>query len=110
MRQLVLHTGLVPASYIEELRANDGVEDNTNTSAIVITPADKVWLQAKLAQLLEECEECPICFGLLEDARITSCGHAFCRPCITEVISRDPKCPLVCSTIVRFAVGVLNGS
>ncbi|KAJ7497414.1 P-loop containing nucleoside triphosphate hydrolase protein [Mycena latifolia] len=94
MRQLVLHTGLVPASYIEELRTNDGVEEDAHTKAIVVTPAEKLRLQAKLAQAIEECEECPICFNILEDARITSCAHMFCFPCITEVISRDPKCPL----------------
>ncbi|KAJ7446182.1 SNF2 family N-terminal domain-containing protein [Mycena galericulata] len=94
MRQLVLHTGLVPASYIEELRTNDGIEDRAPGKAVVITPADKLRLQAKLAQAIEECEECPICFNILEDARITSCSHMFCLPCITEVISRDPKCPL----------------
>ncbi|KAJ7045638.1 SNF2 family N-terminal domain-containing protein [Mycena alexandri] len=95
MRQLVLHTGLVPASYIEELRASDGVDDDAHSkAAIIITPADKQRLQAKLAQASEECEECPICFSLLEDPRITSCSHIFCLTCITEALSRDPKCPM----------------
>ncbi|KAJ7703076.1 SNF2 family N-terminal domain-containing protein [Mycena rosella] len=94
MRQLVLHTGLVPASYIEELRASDGTEEDAHAPAIVVTPADKIRLQDKLAQAIEECNECPVCFNLLEDARITSCAHIFCLPCITEVISRDPKCPM----------------
>ncbi|KAJ6587041.1 SNF2 family N-terminal domain-containing protein [Mycena vulgaris] len=94
MRQLVLHTGLVPASYIEELRTNDGAEEDTHAQAIVVTTADKLRLQAKLAQAIEECEECPICFNMLEDARITSCAHMYCFPCIKEIISRDPKCPL----------------
>lgn len=96
MRQLVLHTGLVPASYIEELRANDEIDDHAPEKAIVITPADKLRLQTKLAQAIEECEgtmnldrslrcfnslkECPICFNVLEDARITSCSHMFCFP------------------------------
>ncbi|KAJ7647212.1 SNF2 family N-terminal domain-containing protein [Roridomyces roridus] len=93
MRQLVLHTGLVPASYIEELRG--GNEDvDVPASAVVLTPADKIRLEAKLAQAIEECEECPICFNVLDNARITSCAHIFCAPCITEVITRDPKCPL----------------
>ncbi|KAF7361792.1 DNA repair protein rad5 [Mycena venus] len=94
MRQMVLHTGLVPASYIEELKAGDGSENNAHAPAMAITLADKARLQAKLAQAVEECEECPICFNLLEEPRITSCSHIFCLPCITEVISRDPKCPL----------------
>ncbi|KAJ7346747.1 SNF2 family N-terminal domain-containing protein [Mycena albidolilacea] len=95
MRQMVLHTGLVPASYIEELKAGEeGLENNAHAKAMALTPADKARLQDKLAQAVEECEECPICFGLLEEPRITSCSHIFCLPCITEIISRDPKCPL----------------
>ncbi|KAJ6499180.1 SNF2 family N-terminal domain-containing protein [Mycena sanguinolenta] len=93
MRQLVLHTGLVPAGYIEELKAGEDLENDTH-AAMAITPADKTRLQAKLAQAVEECEECPICFNVFEEPRITSCSHIFCLPCITEVISRDPKCPL----------------
>ncbi|KAJ7287410.1 SNF2 family N-terminal domain-containing protein [Mycena rebaudengoi] len=94
MRQLVLHTGLVPASYIEELRAGDGVDLEETAKSMVVTPADKIRLQSKLAQAIEDCEECPICFSLFDDARITSCSHIFCLPCITEIITRDPKCPL----------------
>lgn len=118
MRQMVLHTGLVPASYIEELKAGEeGLENNAHAKAMALTPADKARLQDKLAQAVEECEECPICFGLLEEPRITSCSHIFCLPwyliyffsptrcsrphlSITEIISRDPKCPLVCSSFV----------
>ncbi|KAJ7924933.1 SNF2 family N-terminal domain-containing protein [Mycena leptocephala] len=94
MRQLVLHTGLVPANYIEQLKAGDEVDNGANAKAVVVTPATKLHLQAKLAQAVEECEECPICFNLFDEPRITSCGHVFCLPCIKEVISRDPKCPL----------------
>ncbi|KAJ7901958.1 SNF2 family N-terminal domain-containing protein [Mycena olivaceomarginata] len=110
--QMVLHTGLVPASYIEELKAGEeGLENNAHAKAMALAPADKARLQDKLAQAVEECEECPICFGLLEEPRITSCSHIFCLPwylicfssptrcsrphlSITEIISRDPKCPL----------------
>ncbi|CAK5281753.1 unnamed protein product [Mycena citricolor] len=94
MRQLVLHTGLVPANYIDELKASDSIEGDGPAQTIVLTTADKARLQAKLAQAIEECEECPICFGMLEQPRITACSHIFCLSCITEVISRDPKCPL----------------
>lgn len=90
MRQLVLHTGLVPASYIDELRTEDGADDDTHAKAIVITPADKLRLQAKLAQAIEECEECPICFNLLDDARITSCSHVFCLPWWAFPFLTDP--------------------
>lgn len=79
MRQIALHPGLVPANYLEELRAKEANE-GTSTS-IVITPADRVKLQYILAQGIEDCEECPVCFGVLpNDARITSCAHMFCLP------------------------------
>ncbi|KAJ7780541.1 SNF2 family N-terminal domain-containing protein [Mycena maculata] len=94
MRQLVLHTDLVPASYIEELRTSDETDDHAPGQAIVVTPTYKLRLHAKLAQAIEECEECPICFNIMEDAKITSCAHAFCMACITEALSRDPKCPM----------------
>ncbi|KAJ6594021.1 SNF2 family N-terminal domain-containing protein [Mycena capillaripes] len=94
MRQLVLHTGLIPQTYIEELKAEDRLDGKTRVKAMIVTPADKLRLQSKLAQAIEEVEECPICFNILEEPRITSCAHIFCLPCITEVISRDPKCPL----------------
>ncbi|CAA7259081.1 unnamed protein product [Cyclocybe aegerita] len=94
MRQIALHPGLVPARYAEELR-NAEAFDGPNPQAIVVTAAEKARLQGLLAEAIENCEECPICFGMLpNDARITSCSHMFCLPCITEVISRDPKCPM----------------
>ncbi|KAF7376249.1 DNA repair protein rad5 [Mycena sanguinolenta] len=102
MRQLVLHTGLVPASYIEELKTGEDIENDPHATAMAITPADKIRLQAKLAQAVEECEECPVCFSVPEEPRITSCSHIFCLPCITEVISRDPKMPTGRSIIFLF--------
>ena len=79
MRQIALHPGLVPANYLEELRAKD-VNEGASKS-IVITPADRTKLQYALAQAIEDCEECPVCFGVLpNDARITSCAHMFCLP------------------------------
>jgi SWI/SNF-related matrix-associated actin-dependent regulator of chromatin subfamily A3 len=77
MRQIALHPGLVPANYLEELRAAEASEGVSKP--IVITPAERVRLQYVLAQAIEDCEECPICFGVLpNDARITSCAHMFC--------------------------------
>ncbi|XP_022122730.2 E3 ubiquitin-protein ligase NRDP1 isoform X1 [Pieris rapae] len=38
---------------------------------------------------------CPICSGVLEDPlQAPTCEHAFCRGCITQWISRQPKCPV----------------
>ena len=55
----------------------------------------KVRLQQVLAQAIEENEECPVCFEVLREPRITVCAHSFCLACITEVIRRDTRCPMV---------------
>ncbi|GBE78013.1 hypothetical protein SCP_0108950 [Sparassis crispa] len=93
MRQLALHPGLIPANYLEQLRAADQDED-VPMEAVNVTPEEKARLQDVLAQGIEDNEECPICFGILAEPRITNCGHMFCLACITEVIARDPKCPM----------------
>lgn len=115
LRQLVLHPGLVPANYLEKLKLMLENEDApaVEAPAIKVTAADEIRLQGSLAQAIEDNEECPICFGILSEPRITSCSHYYCLPwyvlapyaaadwldsfsSITEVISRDPKCPMVC--------------
>lgn len=77
MRQLALHPGLVPSNYLEQLRATEEHGDD-QPPAIHINSADRAHLQLQLSQLIEDCEECPICFGILTDPRITSCAHPFC--------------------------------
>ncbi|KAH9892824.1 SNF2 family N-terminal domain-containing protein [Cubamyces lactineus] len=93
MRQLVLHPGLLPPNYLEQLRNNDNHSED-QPPPVQNTPQDRVRLQNVLAQAIEDCEECPICFGQLNEPRITFCGHMFCLACISEVLARDPKCPM----------------
>ena len=76
LRQIALHPGLVPSNYLEQLQESEQLE--SEHSAIKITPELKERLQSQLAKLIEDNEECPICFGMLTDPRITSCTHAFC--------------------------------
>ncbi|TFY76637.1 hypothetical protein EWM64_g7375, partial [Hericium alpestre] len=95
LRQIALHPGLVPADYVEQLKRSE----EEGGPVIQITPEEKTRLQGILAQAIEDNEECPVCFGILDDPRITSCAHRFCLACITEVISRDPKCPMDRRTI-----------
>ncbi|PIL34185.1 transcription factor [Ganoderma sinense ZZ0214-1] len=94
MRQLALHPGLLPTNYLEQLRSGNKAVEEDGPAPAQITPQEKTRLQGLLSQAIEDCEECPICFGILSEPRITFCGHMFCLPCITEVISRDPKCPM----------------
>ncbi|RPD63881.1 hypothetical protein L227DRAFT_542891 [Lentinus tigrinus ALCF2SS1-6] len=97
MRQLALHPGLLPPNYLEQLRSQLQSADQSEEDGpapVQITPQDKIRLQGLLAQAIEDCEECPICFSVLNEPRITYCGHMYCLPCITEVLTRDPKCPM----------------
>ncbi|KAF7790392.1 hypothetical protein EIP86_001347 [Pleurotus ostreatoroseus] len=95
LRQLALHPGLVPPNYVEKLRATMENEDAAAAPAIAITPADRVRLQGLLAQAIEDNEECPVCFGILAEPRITTYLITSDEVIsITEVIARDPKCPM----------------
>ncbi|OAX42534.1 hypothetical protein K503DRAFT_847742 [Rhizopogon vinicolor AM-OR11-026] len=93
LRQLALHPDLLPPNYLEQLRAVDDDDESTHV-ALPITQDRRRHLQSLLAQVIEDNEECPICFSVLTDPRITACAHPFCLACITEVITRDQKCPM----------------
>lgn len=75
MRQLALHPGLIPSNYLEQLQITD---EEDAAPAIQITTHDKIRLQGLLAQAIEDSEECPICFSIITDPRITTCAHSFC--------------------------------
>lgn len=75
LRQLVLHPGLIPSDYVDQLRQMDQHKDDR---MIEITPEVKARLQSLLLQAIEDNEECPVCFGMLDDPRITACSHRFC--------------------------------
>jgi SWI/SNF-related matrix-associated actin-dependent regulator of chromatin subfamily A3 len=86
LRQLALHPGLVPSNYLEQLQIaeeNDGVL----TSVVKISPQDKIRLQGLLARAVEDNEECPVCFNILTNPRITGCAHSFCLDWCVGVIA-----------------------
>lgn len=78
LRQLALHPGLIPTNYLDDLRA--GSVDGEAPKQMVVSPEEKVRLQGLLARAIEEFQECPICLGILNEPRITSCTHMFCLP------------------------------
>jgi SWI/SNF-related matrix-associated actin-dependent regulator of chromatin subfamily A3 len=76
LRQLVLHPGLIPANYLEQLRQSIDTDSSQPTT---IAPEDRMRLQRVLAQRIEDSEECPICFSMLSvEPRITACAHCYC--------------------------------
>ncbi|KAG6918560.1 hypothetical protein DXG01_013650 [Tephrocybe rancida] len=95
MRQLALHPGLVPPRYLEELRAKGAVEEAASHQVTKLTPDEISRLRGLLARALEDFEECPICFGVLNEAKITSCGHMYCLPCphcrIDDITIKDRR-------------------
>jgi len=36
---------------------------------------------------------CPICFELMREPHMTSCGHTFCYQCIARALTSSPLCP-----------------
>ena len=73
LRQIALHPGLIPRSYVEELQSQ-----GTQKSLAPRTPLEISRLRQVLAQAIEDCEECPICLSLFNEPRITSCSHMYC--------------------------------
>jgi SWI/SNF-related matrix-associated actin-dependent regulator of chromatin subfamily A3 len=86
MRQLALHPGLVPANYLEQLRAAAASAVAIATAGprgdaappVQLTAADRARLQSLLAQAIEDNEECAICFDVLSEPRSTPCAHFYC--------------------------------
>lgn len=76
MRQLALHPDLIPKNYLEELRC--GTQGHFPETAVALGIEEKGELIQILLKALEDCEECPICFNILNEPRITRCHHSFC--------------------------------
>jgi len=61
-----------------------------------LTPENKRALQDMLQIRIESQEDCPVCFETLSnhDPCITTCGHSFCKMCISKTIEEQKKCPM----------------
>lgn len=47
-------------------------------------------------------DNCPVCMNQMTESMITSCGHAFCPSCVSELKTRHLDCPLCRSKIDGF--------
>ena len=113
LRQITLHPGLVPADYLDQLRAETGeMEGVAAPSAAHIGPGERLRLQNLLARAIEEMEECPICFEYFRDPRITTCAHIYCFECISHALRNDPRCPMVrwCPSKMHRSIYMFSGS
>ncbi|EDO48236.1 predicted protein [Nematostella vectensis] len=48
---------------------------------------------------VEDDFKCGICFGVLEDPLVTTCGHVFCSQCLVHWIAENGTCPLTCEQL-----------
>ena len=101
LRQLTLHPGLVPKSYMDELTKEPSGHDHAQP---LVTATERIRLQNVLFKIVEDNEECPVCFDVLSNPRITPCAHAFCLECITNVILRNPECPMVSCALLLLSL------
>lgn len=61
---------------------------------VVLDDKNRKLLQNLLRLYIESQEECAICYEVPKDPVITNCKHAFCKPCITQTIAIQHKCPM----------------
>ncbi|RSH83079.1 uncharacterized protein EHS24_006736 [Apiotrichum porosum] len=94
MRQLCLSADMVPASYLDEIRGNAVTTKGPAVPINSLSDEERDKLIEKLRQAMADQEECSVCYDILDDPRITDCGHPFCFACITEVIRRQAQCPM----------------
>ncbi|KAK4688842.1 hypothetical protein P7C73_g1286, partial [Tremellales sp. Uapishka_1] len=111
MRQLCLSKELIPNGYLEDLQQRPEKENGHAVPAAAISEERKAELIEKLRLAVVDSEECPVCYDVLNDPRITDCGHPcmiksplarvpslmpslVCLACVTEVIIRSNKCPM----------------
>lgn len=48
----------------------------------------------KESNVEDSTEECPICMCEMSNKKTTSCGHSFCKSCITKWCENNNECPL----------------
>eukprot|EP00937_MAST-01D_sp_MAST-1D-sp2_P005038 g5038.t1 len=73
----------------DDMSAGAGVSASASASAAASTTAGNVYT--------ERLSECSICMEMLEDPKVTPCGHMFCKDCIETVLTTPgasfEKCP-----------------
>lgn len=89
MRQCCNHWRMCGEERISSLLAHLATEQK-----LELTDENKQKLQDLLQLAIEAQEECPVCYEVLHEPKITACGHPFGRSCIERVIETQHKCPM----------------
>lgn len=89
MRQCCNHWRMCGEERISSLLAHLASEQK-----LELNDENKQKLQDLLQLAIEAQEECPVCYEVLHDPKITACGHPFGGSCIERVIETQHKCPM----------------
>lgn len=89
MRQCCNHWRMCGEERISSLLAHLASEQK-----VELNTENKQKLQDLLQLAIEAQEECPVCYEVLHEPRITACGHPFGASCIERVIEVQHKCPM----------------
>ena len=98
-RSRVLHGGRLIATYgmadLGELNYHSDVSYTlvNADSADAVSALDTAVLDGLKESIRGEIE-CQICYALMLDPLTTSCGHTFCRKCISRMLDHSDLCPV----------------
>lgn len=95
----ILHGGRVLSTFtmadLGELDYRSGIRFETvgpGNSEADFKTLDLALLE-RLREVLQKEVECQICYHIMLDPVTTSCGHTFCRRCLTRVLDHSCYCP-----------------
>tara|TARA_R110000744_G_scaffold26982_4_gene66133 strand:- start:4753 stop:5073 length:321 start_codon:yes stop_codon:yes gene_type:complete len=72
---------------LQEAHTNNVAHYNTTTAVIEIPELPKHLVDEYNALLVElhKTIECPICFEIIDELKITGCGHKYCNGCFDRI-------------------------
>ncbi|KAL5118032.1 hypothetical protein ACEQ8H_004018 [Pleosporales sp. CAS-2024a] len=93
----VLHGGRLAATFamaaMGKLRYSSEVHYQTMSATGESYEALDVALMERLRDTAQKELDCLVCYNLMLDPTTTSCGHTFCRRCLSRVMDHSSICP-----------------
>jgi Lon protease-like protein len=95
--QEVLHGGRLAATFtmagMGKLRYSSEIEYKTMSPSGDNYEALDIGLIERLQDVAQKELDCLVCYNLMLDPTTTSCGHTFCRRCLSRVMDHSNICP-----------------
>ena len=96
------------AKYYEEVRHghNRALDLYRRQSVMATEPTLPTHIKAEIEEMAKSLRkeyECPICLDMIAEGQldITICGHKYCKPCLTTMITQSsPNCA-VCRKVLK---------